>query len=336
MTSIPERSVVVVGAGIIGLASSLILAKAGYDVVIVARDLPGDLNTAWASPFAGANIIPPVEMGNKEMLRESIAHWQEISKAGPANGVKALQPVKATEHYTDRENNDFVWYRDLYPSFRDLEPSELAPGCKTGFTFQTWIINPDVLLPWLMDCLNGFGVQTIRAEVKSLDEAAWLAGGASVIVNASGLGAKSLANDPDVAAYRGQTMLIKSDYDEVKMIQGSEYTYVIPRPLSRGVIIGGVSEEGSENNAIDVELKQDILRRVNRLTNGAFSHVDVERDVMRDIVGFRPGRRTGIRVEKEGRVVHAYGFKGAGYVYSFGAANQIKRLVDSIVVHPRL
>lgn len=41
----------IIGAGVIGLTSALSLARAGYKVAIVARDLPGDDNIDWASPW---------------------------------------------------------------------------------------------------------------------------------------------------------------------------------------------------------------------------------------------------------------------------------------------
>lgn len=41
----------VVGAGIIGLSCALRLSEAGYKVSVLARDLPGDDTTTWASPW---------------------------------------------------------------------------------------------------------------------------------------------------------------------------------------------------------------------------------------------------------------------------------------------
>jgi len=42
----------IIGSGIIGLSSALILRESGYSVTIVARDMPGDEETlAWASPL---------------------------------------------------------------------------------------------------------------------------------------------------------------------------------------------------------------------------------------------------------------------------------------------
>lgn len=210
----------------------------------------------------------------------------------------------------------------------------LPPGCKVGFTYQTCLANPQVFLPWLRAKLESLGVKFLRAEVQSLAEAEKLTG-ASLIVNASGLGAKALANDAAVRGYRGQTMLVKSDFDEVRMIKGSEYTYVIPRMFSGGVILGGISQEDDYDTSVDADLRKDILQRVNRMTGGAFSHIDLETDVIQDIVGLRPGRQGGFRVELEGNTVHAYGFEGEGYIFSFGAAAKVKGLVLRALETPR-
>lgn len=43
--------VCVLGSGIIGLSAAKSLVDAGYDVVVVARDMPGDPGgLAWSSP----------------------------------------------------------------------------------------------------------------------------------------------------------------------------------------------------------------------------------------------------------------------------------------------
>jgi hypothetical protein len=78
---------------------------------------------------------------------------------------------------------------------------------------------------------------------------------------------------------------------------------------------------------------------------GAFADVDLDTadgdDRVKDIVGFRPGRQAGLRVEKEVRdlgskevegmkIVHAYGVGGGGYIYSFGVAKRVNALVEEL------
>jgi phytoene dehydrogenase-like protein len=43
----------VVGAGVQGLTVALILQKKGYDVTVIAKYWPGDLNIDYTSPWAG-------------------------------------------------------------------------------------------------------------------------------------------------------------------------------------------------------------------------------------------------------------------------------------------
>jgi glycine/D-amino acid oxidase-like deaminating enzyme len=47
-------NVTVIGAGVIGLTTALLLQKEGYNVTIVANHFPGDKNINYTSPFAGA------------------------------------------------------------------------------------------------------------------------------------------------------------------------------------------------------------------------------------------------------------------------------------------
>lgn len=215
----------------------------------------------------------------------------------------------------------------MYPDFKFLPKSELPPHAKIGFSYTGLAVSPTLFLPWLQIELERRGVKFIQATLKSFEEAKVMTG-AEIIVNASGLGAKMLATDPAVMSVRGQTMFCPCNFDHCYIFQGSEYTYVIPRPYSGGVILGGISQKGSTDTKVDSNLKRDILHRVNRITNDAFHWVDVNKDV-EDIVGFRPSREGGLRVEKEGNTVHAYGAGGLGYLYAFGIGQKVKKLAKS-------
>ena len=73
-----------------------------------------------------------------------------------------------------------------------------------------------------------------------------------------------------------------------------------------------------------------VIERVNTMTNGKFDWVDLNKHG-EDIVGFRPAREGGLRLEREGHVVHAYGVGGLGYLYAFGVAERVKDLVEESV-----
>jgi D-amino-acid oxidase len=243
--------------------------------------------------------------------------------------------VKATEFYDDRDDDSTVWYKSLMPQYRRIPTKDLPKGVKVGFSFKTMTVNPVIFLPWVRKELESRSVRFIRKEVKDIEEVKRLTGN-EVVVHASGLGASNLAGDKDVVAARGQTMFVKTDFNELMMFQGSEYTYIIPRMHSGGVIIGGVSQEGNHDREVDQKLRPDILARVKNISKDRLESVDLESPSTKDIVGFRPGRKGGYRLESEGVIVHAYGFGGMGYIYGYGAALKVRDLVESVMKREKL
>ncbi|KAJ5085897.1 nucleotide-binding domain-containing protein [Penicillium argentinense] len=316
----------IIGSGIIGLLSALTLTDVGYKVTIVARDLPGDDSQDWASPWAGAAIYPHPDSGGNSLQRENFRYYWDLAHRDPTScGVQA---IKATEYYDDRDNDSSIWYKTVVPNYRLIHREDLPKGSKLGFTYTSMTLNPEILLPWIQKQLQARGVKFIRRALRSIEEARNITG-ARVIVHASGLGAHTLADDKNVEAIRGQTMFVKTDFAETKIHQGSHYTYVIPRPQTDGAIMGGVSQPGNVDRNVDKDLRVDILQRVITLVGGELDSVRLK-DVKKDIVAYRPGRKGGFRLEAEGNTVHAYGFSGLGYVYSYGAALRVRELVDSL------
>ncbi|KAJ5129418.1 nucleotide-binding domain-containing protein [Penicillium bovifimosum] len=321
--------IAIVGSGVIGLMSALTLTDAGYKVTIIARDLPGDDSQDWASPWAGAAMFPHPDAKGQDLQTESFKYYWALAHRDPTSGV-----LKATEYYDDRDNDTSIWYKTLVPRYRRLKETELPAGSKLGFDFLTMTINPLRFLPWLKKELERRGVRFIRRTLETLDAARTIAN-CRIVVNASGLGALQLAGDEDVMPVRGQTMFVKTDIDFLKLMQGSHYTYVIPRMYSGGAIIGGVSQEGNFERKVDEGLRPDILRRVKGLLGEKGKELELG-DVEKDIVAFRPSRKGGYRVEVEGDTVHAYGFGSLGYVYSFGAAEKVRELVRGLERQSRL
>lgn len=113
------------------------------------------------------------------------------------------------------------------------------------------------------------------------------------------------------------------------------WTFLIPRPLNGGTIVGGTKEPNDYNPYVDDKARDTVLEKAAQLdpsiiknglppSKGGFN-------VIQDIVGRRPSRRGGPRVEAEflgdKTIVHAYGVGGMGFETSWGVATDVLRLV---------
>jgi len=80
-------------------------------------------------------------------------------------------------------------------------------------------VNAPIYIRWLADELRKLGVEFKRRTLASLDQAFEVFDGVSLVVNATGLGAKSLGGVADalVEPIRGQTVLIKTDVTDCTM-----------------------------------------------------------------------------------------------------------------------
>lgn len=272
---------------------------------------------------AGAGILPHPHSKGEDLQTSTFIYYWALAHRDPSSGV---QVVNVTEYYDDRDDDSSIWYKSLVPRYRCLQSRDLPAGAKVGFKYQSTTVNPSMFLPWIKKRLDERGVRFVRREVSSIDEARIILG-MDVLVNASGLGAYNIAHDEKVHPIRGQTMLVESDLEQMVLFQGSHYTYQIPRMNSGGVIIGGVAQEGNLDPEPDAVSKTDILRRMNLVLPHRFNDIDVDKRVLRDLVGFRPSRKDGYRLEREGDVTHAYGFGSLGYTYCYGVALKVRELV---------
>jgi len=132
------------------------------------------------------------------------------------------------------------WYKDIVHDYRLLRPDECPAGF-VGVEFGTLSINAPAYIKWLGVQLRQKGVQIERRSVTALSEAFDEFGGVGVVVNATGLGARSLAGvqDETVEPIRGQTILIRTNVTRCTMGGAKDgAAYVIPRPGGEAVLGG--------------------------------------------------------------------------------------------------
>jgi D-amino-acid oxidase len=171
-----------------------------------------------------------------------------------------------------------------------------------------------------------------------------------VFINASGLGSKTLTDVQDDQCFpeRGQNVFLATENCQTLYFRnGQQYTYVIPRPMSQGVVLGGVKQ----HDDLSASSRPSIVP-----SSPSFSSPDVDMDIARDeiarahilapeivpkdpapetvshIIGIRPSRKGGFRLDSERIdqrvVISAYGFGGGGYAFSYGVADAVAKMVE--------
>lgn len=325
------QETVVLGCGVSGLSTGIRLLEAGQRVRIVTRELPLE---------AVSGVAPAIWHPYRAFPEEKVVPWAkrtlevlyELAEEADT-GVSMLTMLELFEHPPEPEP---AWI-GLLCTRRRAAPDELPAGFGAGYVLEIPRIETPVYLPWLLRRFEELG-GSIEQRPDGVSELSEVLAPDRLVVNCTGLGAKTLTNDPEVFPIRGQivrvshTGLTSAVADEEGPLS---VAYVIPR--DRDVILGGTAERDEWDLTPDPAMTEEIRGKAELLkpeVSGA--------EVLEVRVGLRPGR-TAVRVEREelaadngsnrggtpgGVVIHNYGHGGAGYTLSWGCAEDVVRLAQ--------
>jgi D-amino-acid oxidase len=305
-----ERAVVV-GAGVTGLTTAVVLAEAGIDVAVVADEIPGTTSLA-AGAMWGPYLVEPKDKVDR-WSQVSLEVFRELAN-DPATGVRIASGVEASSHAEAPPD----WATTL-PGYRPCTLAELPSGYTSGYRFEVPLINMPVYLQYLLKRLQAAGVSTRRARLQSLEEIDY----APIVVNCSGLGARELAHDRGLYPIRGQHVIVRNPglTDFFSEDTGSSPDLLCVYPQGDTVVLGGTAIAHDWSLSPDEASTEAILQRCAavepRLANA---------EVVSVCVGLRPTADR-VRVEAEprvnGSVLHNYGHGGAGVTLSWGCAREV-------------
>ncbi|KJZ79975.1 D-amino-acid oxidase [Hirsutella minnesotensis 3608] len=348
--------IVVVGAGVSGLTSALLLSKSKRNAItVVSKHMPGDYHIEYASPWAGANVLPMASDENSRWERRTWPELKRLAEEVPEAGIH-FQKSRVLRREQDLKNGICLvdglfeyspWYQTLFPDYRELGPEDgLIPGHDSGCEFTSVCINTATYLQWLLgQCLKN-GVVIKRAVLTNIADAKDLShtgSPASVIVNATGLGSRKLGGVNDLALMpaRGQTVLVRNEQPTMITTSGTvdsdvEMLYIMQRAGGGGTILGGTYDLGNWDSEPDPNIAMRIMRRAVEACPGLTGGRGLEGlSIIRHGVGLRPYREGGVKLEVEKLddgtcLVHNYGHAGWGYQGSYGCAERVVELVNQI------
>jgi D-amino-acid oxidase len=300
--------VIVVGAGVVGLSCAVRLQQAGHQVDVLARDLPLETTSAVAAAIWYPYRAYPFE----QVTAWGAAAYHELQRLSdePDTGIRMVEGVEL-----HRRKTPDPWWRSAVPALTRMTgtPSPYVDG----WGFRTPVVEMPVYLRWLVRVFSEGGGTLTRMALHALPEHA------EVVVNASGLGARLLAEDREVTPVRGQVVHVEQFGLDRWWLDGDGPTYVVPR--SGDIVVGGTADEDDWSRSADPVVAARLLERAALLVP------EVARaKVLGHKVGLRPARPQ-VRLEEvsggPGRVVHCYGHGGAGVTLSWGCADEVARLV---------
>jgi len=314
-----SRSVLVLGCGVSGLSSSILLLQAGHAVTIWARELPPHTTSNQAAALWFPYLAHPIERVGPWASR-TLAFFRQHLLPDPASGCR---PTLVQDLYAHPVETP--WWAGAVAGYRRLAASELPAGYMDGFETESVVIDTSVYMDYLVDWFRKLGGVIVQREVASIEEATLES---KLVVNCTGLGSRQLVGDESLYPVRGQTVKVRPN-GVVHSILDDEgpngLGYIIPR--SADIVLGGTAQANDWDTSVRAADQADILRKAANLHPAFAGESGVQ--VLSAGVGLRPVRHE-VRLEAErigeATVVHNYGHGGAGFTLSWGCAEEVVSL----------
>lgn len=313
-----DDTVIVVGGGVVGLTTAVVLAERGRRVRVWSRDPAAHTTSAVAGALFWPYRIEPAARVGPWSLR-SLREYMALARDPAATGVRVAAGLM-----TDTELAGLGSWADELPELREAAPDELPAGCAQALRGRLPLIDMPAHLRYLEERLRAAGGSVERRTVDALEEPA---AQAPVVVNCSGLAARELVPDASVFPVRGQLVVVENPGIEEWLVSAAGdaagTSYLFPQPF--GLILGGTAEDHAWDTRPDPAIAAAIVERCAALRpqiRGA--------RVLAHRVGLRPARPA-VRVEAVqlpggARLVHNYGHGGAGVTVAWGCAEEAARL----------
>lgn len=304
-----------VGGGVIGLTTAVVLAERGRRVRVWTRD-PVERTTSWvAGALWWPYRIEPVAPARVWALR-SLKVYEALAADPERTGVRMVEGVLG-EADLDKAR---AWAGERLPGLRAATAEEYAGA---GLWARLPLVDMAAHLPWLRRRLLDAGGTIETRTVSDLGSV-----GAPVVVNCTGLGARELVPDVSVEPVRGQLVVVANPGIRTWVVStgaDGEMAYFFPH--TDRLLLGGTAEDGVWSTEPDPAVAEAIVRRC-----AALRPEIAGARVLGHRVGLRPARDA-VRLEREplpgGRVlVHNYGHGGAGVTVAWGCAEEAAGLAS--------
>jgi D-amino-acid oxidase len=320
------KSVAIIGAGVSGLTCGVLFAERGFRTAIFAEQIGQQTTSGAASALWFPYDTEPIA----KVIPWSLATYKVLvdlakdSRSG-VSMIELRQYCRAGEIQIPDWANSLG--ADSVATAQCAVPNRPQAGgynFSDGFSLRVPLMDTTIYLDYLADRFQKTGGSInsgVRFEkLKDVDLKF------DFVINCAGIGARELAHDSDLEPHRGQVAIVpKIDNLECAIVCDDDpLMYAIPR--TNDCVFGGTNEVSDDLDA-DPATTNAIVSECARVLK-----IDNPR-VLRERVGLRPFRRSGVRLEREKlrddrTVIHNYGHGGSGFTLSWGCAENVFELAD--------
>jgi glycine oxidase len=306
---VSKKSIVVVGAGILGLWQAYVLARAGNRVRLVEESIEpfARSSSRWAAamiaPECEAEGAPPIV---RDLGHEGLALWRAMYPGLVANGTLVVAPARDAAdlarfaRMTDRH--------EIADAARiaALEP-DLAGRFERGLYYSGEAhIDAMKAMNWLLTEIRALGVEVDLGQP-------WQPRNEDITIDCRGIGAKS--DLPSLRGVRGERILIQSRdvtlSRPIRLLHPRQPIYVVPHCEGRFVVGASVIER-EDDGPMTLKSALDLLGSAYAL-HPAFGEASIL-DIGAGIRPAFPDNVPRIIVEDDGRMIRVNGAYRHGFL----------------------
>ena len=304
-----KKSIVVVGAGILGLWQAYVLARAGNRVRLVEESTEpfARSSSRWAAamiaPECEAEGAPPIV---RDLGHEGLALWRAMYPGLVANGTLVVAPARDAADLAR-----FARMTDQHEIADAARIAALEPDLSGRFErglYYSGEAHVDAIkaMNWLLTEIRALGVEVDLGQT-------WQPRGEDVTIDCRGIGSK--ANLPSLRGVRGERILIQSRdvtlSRPVRLLHPRQPIYVVPHSEGRFVVGASVIER-EDDGPITLKSALDLLGSAYAL-HPAFGEASIL-DIGAGIRPSFPDNVPRIIVEDDGRMIRVNGAYRHGFL----------------------
>ena len=314
-----QESVAIVGAGVSGLTCGVLFAELGFPVKILADQIGTQTTSGAAAALWFPYDAEPVD----KVIPWALATYKVLVDLTD-DSRSGVSMIELRQYCRTGKIQIPAWASSYVMSSAVATSSDISESVfSSGFTLHVPLMDTTIYLDYLANRFEKAG-----GEIKNgvhFDKLEDVDLKFDLVINCAGIGARELARDANLEPHRGQVAIVPR-IDNLKcaiVCDDAPLVYAIPR--TNDCLFGGTNDV-SDNLKPDPPTTLAILSECSGILK-----IDNPR-VVRERVGLRPFRKSGVRLETEklrdGRtVIHNYGHGGSGFTLSWGCAREVLDLV---------